>query len=94
MLKNMITTYNPWVLMDDSLLDFMNWKNWVVLFVSVLVLYGVSKKQEQGVSMKGLVDAQPVVVRYMIYICAIWCIWVFGVYGFGYDANAFIYGGF
>ena len=37
---------------------------------------------------------QPVYVRWAVYLAAIFGIMTYGVYGMGYDAQAFIYGGF
>ena len=86
---------NIWIFTNDALLGWaLEWKEWVVLAVSVLILFVVSIKQEQGVSFSKLVFRQPVYVRWILYLIAIFGIMSFGVYGAGYDAQAFIYGGF
>lgn len=95
MLWSMIRVRNLWIFTNDSLLTMgLEWKEWVVLGVSVLILFAVSMKQEQGVSFSDLVFRQPVYVRWMLYLAAIFGIMTFGGYGQGYDAQAFIYGGF
>ena len=49
MIRSMFTTFNPWVLFDDSLFRLgLNWKECVVLLISIFVLFGVSKVQERG----------------------------------------------
>lgn len=95
MLWSMFRVRNLWIFTNDSLFTMgLEWKEWVVLGVSVLVLFVVSIKQEQGVSFSELIFRQPVFVRWIVYLAAIFGIMTFGVYGQGYDAQAFIYGGF
>ncbi|MDE7359809.1 MAG: MBOAT family protein, partial [Lachnospiraceae bacterium] len=95
MLWSMFRVRNLWIFTNDSLFTMgLEWKEWVVLGVSVLVLFAVSIKQEQGISFSELIFRQPVYVRWILYLAAIFGIMTFGVYGQGYDAQAFIYGGF
>lgn len=95
MIWSMFQVRNIWIFTNDALLGWaLEWKEWVVLAVSVLILFVVSIKQEQGVSFSKLVFRQPVYVRWILYLIAIFGIMSFGVYGTGYDAQAFIYGGF
>ena len=95
MIGSMFRVRNIWIFTNDALLGgVLDWKEWVVLAVSVLILFVVSLKQEQGVSFSELVFRQPVYVRWVIYLIAIFGVMTYGVYGMGYDAQAFIYGGF
>lgn len=95
MVKSMFLSFNPWVLFDDSLYRLgLSQKECGVLLASVLLLLIVSFLQERGKQLRAWFASQNVIIRYAIYLCAIWCIWIFGTYGYGYDANAFIYGGF
>lgn len=95
MLGSMFQVKNIWIFTNDALLlQALDWKEWVVLAASVLILFVVSLKQEQGISFSGLVFRQPVFVRWGLYLAAIFGIMTYGVYGMGYDAQAFIYGGF
>ena len=90
-----IFAWNPWVLTDNSLLGLgLDWKNWVVLALSVLVLLFVSHRQEQGACLCDEILRQRLPVRWGIYLAAAWIVWVFGTYGYGFDARTFIYGGF
>lgn len=50
--------------------------------------------QEKGFVMRDWFVKQNLVVRWGIYLCAIWSIWIMGTYGFGFNAADFIYGGF
>ena len=66
----------------------------IILGISVLILFVVSRLHERGMHIRERVNAQPLVIRWGIYIAAIWTIWVFGSYGESFDATGFIYGGF
>ena len=95
MLKNMVTVWNPWVLFDDSLLQLgLDWKEWILLLASLFLLWFISSKQEKGIGIRAWIAKRRFFVRWVILIAAIWGIWVFGTYGAGFDAAAFIYGGF
>ena len=95
MIKSMILDLNPWILFDDSLFRLgLSWKECIVLLGSILVLYLVSRKQENGVRIRDYIASQNVVVRWLIYLVAVWVIWIFGTYGYGFAAKDFIYGGF
>ena len=95
MIGSMLGTCNPWVLFDDSLFRMgLGQKEWEVLFLSLLVLFLVSYAQERGVKLCAWFERQNLVIRWSIYFGAIWSIWIFGTYGFGFSAQDFIYGGF
>lgn len=95
MIWSMFRIRNIWIFTNDALLSLgLDWKEWVVLAVSILVLFVVSIKQEQGVAFSDVIFRQPVYVRWALYLFAIFGIMTYGVYGMGYDSQAFIYGGF
>lgn len=94
MIKSLFLVYNPWIIADGSLLKLgLSGIEWAVLLFSVYVLYRVSTLQEKE-SVGDIILKQPFIVRWSIYIGAILLIYVFGTYGYGFDAKAFIYGGF
>lgn len=95
MIKSIFCVWNPWIFFDDSLLRLgLNGKEWFVLFLSVVVWWFVECMQEKGICIRDIILEKAVYVRWGLYIAAILCIMVFGVYGFGYQAQDFIYGGF
>ena len=95
LIRTMIVGFNPWVLLDDSLFRLgLNWKEFTILIISIGVLFGVSKLQEKGIILREWFANQNTVIRWIIYLVAIWTIWICGSYGFGFDAKDFIYGGF
>ena len=71
----------------------MDYRQWEILGISILILFLVSLVQERIV-IRDWISKQHITVRWGIYICAVLVIWLCGTYGFGFDAQAFIYGGF
>ena len=95
MIASIFTVYNPWILFDDSLLKLgLVGKDWNVLILSLTILFIVSALQERQVRIRDWINEQHVVIRWPIYILAIWAILLMGTYGFGFNAQDFIYGGF
>ena len=95
MIRSMFVDFNPWIFFDDSLLRLgLSWKEWLVLIPALVVLLIVSTYQEKGVKIRAFISGQNLVIRWIVYLLVIWCIWIFGSYGYGFDANSFIYGGF
>ncbi len=95
MILRIFTTFNPWILFDGSLYSLgLIQSEWEILLASLLVLFVVSKKQEQGIVLRDAFEKYNTAFRWIIYLTAIVVIWVFGTYGLGYNANDFIYGGF
>ena len=94
MMLSIFTVRNPWIFFDDSLFSLgLEWKEWLVLGLSVYVLAKVSILQEKCVIRDRIME-QPLLVRWTLYIAAITIIWVFGTYGFGFNAKDFIYAAF
>ena len=94
-IKSMFSVFNPWIFFNDALLKLgLDWKEWCVLLLSISVLIGIHSKQEKGVCIGDFINSRSAYMRWIIYIAAIICIMVFGTYGFGYNAQDFIYGGF
>lgn len=95
MIFSIFTVWNPWVLFNDSLFSLgLSWKEMFVLFCALSLLFWVSWKQEHGVSISQTISFQPLLVRWGIYTLTVLVIAVFGTYGFGFNAQDFIYGGF
>lgn len=65
-----------------------------VLLLALLILLVVGILQENGMKIRDTIAKQGFVFRWGIYLILIAVILVFGVYGPGYDAAAFIYGGY
>ncbi len=94
MIASIFTVWNPWVVFSDEIFYLgLDWKDTVVLFFSCIVLIKISFLQEKG-SVRDLILKQHLFVRWGIYIISIIGILIFGTYGFGFNAQEFIYGGF
>lgn len=94
MIKSMFTVYNPWIFFDDAIYTLgLDWKEWNILLISIGLLIFVSFVQRK-ICIREWILKQHIVIRWGIYLAAIIFIWVFGTYGFGFDAQDFIYGGF
>lgn len=95
MIRSIFAVHNPWIFTNDALFTLgLGWKECVILLLNLFVLLVVSTKQEQGCCLREKILRQSLPVRWCIYIGIILYILVFGTYGYGYSAQAFIYGGF
>lgn len=95
MIKSIFIVYNPWILTNDSLYDLgLSWKECSILVFCLYVLLIVSRKQEKGVQIRNKILEYNLFTRWCIYIGSIIFVIVFGTYGYGFDPQAFIYGGF
>lgn len=95
MIKSLFTVYNPWIFFDDSLLSLgLDWKEWCIMIISILILFYVSLQQEKGLCIRDIILKKSIYSRWLLYVAAILCIMIFGTYGFGFKAQDFIYGGF
>lgn len=95
MIGSMFRVHNMWIFTNDALLMLgLDWKEWIVLLISIFILLAVSLKQEKGFAFSEAIYRQPIGVRWVLYLVVIFVIMTYGVYGVGYDSQAFIYGGF
>lgn len=95
MIKRMFFIWNPWIFFNDGLLRLgLGWKDWCILLLSMGILLCVSIIQEKGMDIREMILHKAVYIRWALYILTILCIMVFGIYGFGYQGQEFIYGGF
>lgn len=65
-----------------------------VVIVALLILLVVGILQERGMKIRETVAQQNMVFRYALYIGLFFAVLIFGQYGSGFDAGAFIYGGY
>lgn len=98
--KELITTFtpskwNPWVLMNGSILNTgITHVDLNIIYASVLILIIVAILREKYGYARAWIDKQPVLIRWGVYISLLVAVFVFGAYGPGYEASAFIYGQF
>ena len=85
---------NPWTLTDGTLLRCgLDTADWTVLLLSAAVLF-MAEHIQKKIVIRDWFQKQNTAVRWTVYFLAIWCIWLLGSYGYGFDASDFIYGGF
>lgn len=78
-----------------SIAEFgLTMKDFNVCFIYLLVIFGVELAQEFGIDVRSKLNEQNLVFRWLVYLLIIFSIVIFGIYGSGYDASSFIYGGF
>lgn len=86
--------WNPWILFDRSLywlgLDRQDF--WILIFGLMIFLF-VSIMQQNG-NVRILLSKQNLVFRWVVLLGLMFSILILGQYGPGYNAAAFIYGGF
>lgn len=86
--------FNPWVLWNQSVyLLGLDAKNVWILFFAIAILLLVSILQTKT-DIRGWLAKQGIVFRYAVVYLALFAVLIFGIYGPGYDAVQFIYGGF
>ena len=95
MIKSIFSVHNIWILTGTYLFELgLGWKEFFILILCLIVLLSVSIAQELGIVIRDRILEHNIVVRWTIYIITIVFIMLFGTYGWGYDSQAFIYGGF
>ena len=94
MIGNILTTWNPWILWDGSLLQLgLELKEWIILILSLTLLWIVSVMQQKG-SVREWLANRNIVVRWMLLYALLFWVILMGNYGPGYSAAEFIYQGF
>lgn len=86
--------WNPWIFFDDSLYNLgLSRKSFNLIVVSLVVVLIVSIFKRKG-DVRDMIAKQPLPLRWAIYLALLFAPIIFGIYGPGYDAQAFIYEGF
>ena len=94
MFKQIVLEFKYYALILNITEYGLDAKDFFALFCAVLILIFVSMKQESGVRIREALERQNICFQWIMTVGIILVTAVFGVYGPGYDAAAFIYGGF
>ncbi|MBR5931264.1 MAG: MBOAT family protein [Lachnospiraceae bacterium] len=87
-------TFNYHVLWDGTMTKLgLNTADYVILLVGVVLMFLVSVLQRKG-SVRKQMQKIPRILRYVILIVLLFAVILFGSYGIGYNASAFIYNQF
>lgn len=68
--------------------------DFALLMVGILVMLIVGVMQEFNINIRKELQKQNLLFKWLIYYIIIFSVIIFGIYGKGYDAASFIYGGF
>lgn len=91
-IKSIFTVHNGWILFDGSLYTLgLNRKEFWLMLLAIGILFAGDLLKECRVRMIALITSEDLWCRWLIYICSAIFILVFGVWGAGYDAQAFVY---
>lgn len=83
------------VLFDDTFYNLgLDQKNIQLVFICLVLLLFVSVFQEKGIRLREWIARQSIVVRWSIYLSAIFGVIILGQYGPGYHVSDFVYQGF
>lgn len=94
MLKRIVTDVTPWVFFNGALYECgIEQKNFIALLLCIAVVIWMEHLQEKG-NIREMLEKQHIIVRWGIYLGALFVVLVLGVYGPGYSANQFLYGQF
>lgn len=89
--KSILFRFRAWRLVDGTIFHYgLDWPQLILIGCSILTLWGVSMMQERF-SVREMLEKQNIVFRGIIIFAAIFSILIFGIYGLGYDASAFLY---
>lgn len=95
MIASIVRVPNIWIFTNDAIFGLgLGWKECAVLVLCLLILLGVSLVQERGILLRDRILGYNLPARWAVYIGVILFVLLFGTYGYGFDAQAFIYGGF
>lgn len=94
LLHQIIHDFGWYRVITDIELYSLDYKDFFVVGIAVIIWYVVSTRQEQGMHIREHIAAQPWLFRYALTAGVIMITLIFGVYGSSYNAADFIYGGF
>ncbi|MCQ4635261.1 MBOAT family protein [Anaerovorax odorimutans] len=94
MFKSMLV-FNPSIVLDGDIFNLgLTLLDFALIFFLCAIWFVISLMQENGWKIREALARQNILFRWGIYLAAIVAIFIFGIYGPGYDASSFIYRGF
>lgn len=95
MLKSMFTTWNPQIFVNSDIFAMgLDWIEFSIAVISLLMLWGVSLLQNRGIKIRESIGKKKLPVRWIIWYALLFYVILLGYYGPGYSAAEFIYQGF
>ncbi len=65
--------------------------DFILGIIMILFLMWIESRNESGISFLEIIAGYPIVIRWAIYLLALFAVLTFGMYGPGYNASAFVY---
>ncbi len=93
LLRNLVSLISASAMPEEAGLLGLSGAEWILLAGAVAV-FGIVQHFNQKTDLEASFLKLPWGARYAAYACLMIVIMIFGTYGFGFDAGAFIYGGF
>lgn len=91
-IDSMLHAENMHILFDDSFYRLgLDWKNCMVMLLAIAVLLLVDGLKYHGICVRKVICSQELWFRWLVCIAGIVIVFVFGMWGSGYDEKAFIY---
>lgn len=96
MFKSIFNLSHPELILDGkgNILGSLGIGDIIILVISTIALFIVSKHQEKGESIRENLSKKKTIQRWAILYAIMFVIIIFGIYGKGYDVQSFIYGQF
>ena len=95
LIRRMFQVFNPWILFDDQLFTLgLEWKEFIVLILAIIILFVVDYLHERNYHIGIIISNLILPIRWIFYLVSVISILILGTYGFGFNAQDFIYGGF
>ena len=90
--KQIFTNFAPGRIIDGNLLNLgIDGPRFMVVFLAIAFLGCISHYQGKGIQIRKWVAVKPLPIRWLIYYGIIIAVLLFGAYGPGYTASAFVY---
>lgn len=95
-IANMFKQFDPWTLFNGSLYQYgIDYRSSVILLLNIAIVFVLEYVQlKKQICVRDNVRTLHIGLRWGIYALLLWDILLFGAYGVGFDASAFLYGGF
>ena len=90
--RKIVKKIAPWELLDGTLYTLgLERPEFIFVVMALLALLYISRQEEMGVSFRKKIAEFPIWCRWSVYYGALIIVIIFGVYGAGYSAGAFVY---
>ena len=91
-IHHMVTSFQMWTLFDGSVFEVsLSRPEFGVLMIALMIVFAVDVLKYRKFNIQGWIEQQHVVFRWVLYYAVLFAVILFGIYGSGYSASAFVY---